>query len=138
MPEPCLRSSHPLTALHHPLHQMCKRNRECQRGEWSLSPLSPSRAPDGELLGKGGFSHIPELLKHSPTQDAPKPIPQEHTGSRARGRTPGQPFAWRTALETESQPTARRAASVALTAQHVLLMFRCANQPADAFNTLAF
>lgn len=25
----------------------------------------------------------------------------------------------------------------ALTPQHVLLMFRCANQPADAFNTLA-
>lgn len=30
-----------------------------------------------------------------------------------------------------------RDASTALTPQHVLLMFRCANQPADSFNTLA-
>lgn len=93
-----------------------------------------------EFLGKGRFSHIPDLLMHSLMLDTSKPIPQEHPyciGSRAWGRTPGQPFPWRTTLAAESRPRAQQNASAALTTQHVLLMFCCANQPADSFNTLA-
>lgn len=72
--------------------------------------------------------------------DISKAVPQEHphyVGSRALGRTPGQPFAWRTMLAAEPRPRAQQDARAALTTQHVLLMFRCANQPADSFNTLA-
>lgn len=124
---PAQRSSHNVTTHH--LHQMCRRN-VTKRGMEPCPTLVLTQSTDSELA-KGGFSHIPHPLKLPPMLNTPKPIPQEyshHAGSRAQGRT---------IRACEPCPSTQRDANTALTPQHVLLMFCCANQPADSFNTLA-
>lgn len=141
VPVSCPENSHNVTTHHQPppAPDVQEKQGMTERGMEPCPTLVLIQSTDSELA-KGGFSHIPDLLKHSPMLDTPKPTPQEyphHAGSRAQGGTPGQTFAWRTITACEPCPSTQRDASTALTTQHVLLMFRCANQPADSFNTLA-
>lgn len=92
-----------------------------------------------QFLGKGGCSHTPDTLKHLPMLGTSKSAPQKHPQSPGygAGQEGGWPCSWRTVPTAEPCPGARGAASAALTAQHVLLMLGCANQPADSFDALA-
>lgn len=64
-----------------------------ERGMEPCPTLVLIQSTDSEPA-KGGFSHIPDLLKPSPMLGTLKPIPQEypqHAGCRAQGRTAAQP-----------------------------------------------